>query len=923
MRKAALAVSVLGFALAFAGCRDVTPDLHDIYTVTLNPLVQMGECIQTDFYGAVNGSRAVVLQTDVWGMIPNLPNPQWGKWSFACPTHRQSCTCGSPGCHDGALPCECCGFIDDLSWPCQCGPDCAGDFVMLPGVCEYHGCTDYSWTFELLPGGPEFGGWFTGAGRRVQQGKVFRSNDTIHARWITGVGEEIVPGSIAARLEDLPRLIAELGPGAPADFTFELRMNEYIRPRVLDFGRPVTITLRMAGNLDPDMYYYWDPVLSIRGMGAMFTVRNGTTLILEDIQLWGADRNYTSIIVVGEGGTVRVRDRTLLTGNNAASSRFGGAVTVERGGTLMLEGGMIQLNTFTNPFVTGQNVTAGGGGVWVRGGEFIMSGGIMEENVGVGGGGAVRVSHGGTFTMTGGLIYDNASFAGGGVFIEGSEFGDSRFIMRGGYIENNFGSVAGAGVAVREGATFEMHGGLIWFNEGNDGVGVDNNGTFVMRGGYIALNMSTAGGTGGVANWSNFDMWAGHIAYNDGGLGGGVRNASAFQMFGGFIMGNMASGPAAGIINIGDFRMFGGQINHNFASGQGGGLGHGNVGQPYSGQVLLVDGIVWNNRDMAMQNAGIPGNSGNIHRRSPRPDSVALARRGFYTLERPVPPGASLPPGWTSGPAPVFMDGIVPAPPPPQAPGQPPPPDPFAWYFRPGSVIPAAWPYVRTIYFFASPELRYPLNWGHVSWTDGRPRVEYRNGVPTLAFSSSVMAIDDGNPARGGIAFPMSLMTLTARRTDMVAAWVVTNGHIRRIDLPLADAPSWPDLMTLNSAWIDQNFPLTPAQSWPWVQAGAAFLPFEQEWHPPMLVPEPGPAAPVLDPGATSALRQRVPDLDDILEVRRSGFLFRQPTAIEPTKENMMRQRRLEFPDQQAAGLPERLERAKYDVIERQQVGRR
>jgi len=615
MRKAMFATAVLGFALAFAGCRDITPDLHDIYTITLNPLIQMGECIQTDFYGAVNGSRAVALQTDVWGMIPNLPNPQWGKWSFTCPTHRQSCTCGSPGCHDGLLPCECCGFIDSVFWPCQCGPDCAGDFVMLPYVCEYHGCTDYSWTFEPLPGGPEFDGWFTAGGRRVQQGKVFRSNDIIHARWITGAGEEIVPGSIAAQLDDLPRRIAALGPGDPANFILELRLNEYMRPRVLEFDRPVTITVRLAENLDPDMYFYWDPVLSVSGMGSLFTVRNGVTLIVENVELWGASRNYTSIIVVENGGTVRIRDRALLTGNNSASSRFGGAITVERGGSLVLEGGMIQMNTFSNPFITGQNIIAGGGGVWVRGGEFTMTSGSMEENIGIGGGGAVRVSHGGTFTMTGGLIYDNASFAGGGVFVEGSEFGETRFVMRGGYIQNNFSPLAGSGVAVLEGGIFEMFGGLIWLNEGNDGVGVDNSGNVIMHGGYIALNMSMTGGTGGVSNWGNFDMWDGIIAHNDGGLGGGIRNASVFHLFGGYIIGNIASGPAAGIINIGDFRVFGGQINHNFASGQGGGIGHGNIGQPYSGQVLLVDGIIWNNRDIATQGNGIPGNAGNIHRR--------------------------------------------------------------------------------------------------------------------------------------------------------------------------------------------------------------------------------------------------------------------------------------------------------------------
>jgi len=74
MRKAVLSVAVLGLALMLSGCRDITPDLHDIHTVKFD----------AGLYGAVDGEWVVILETDVLGRITRLPVAQSGTWEFVC-----------------------------------------------------------------------------------------------------------------------------------------------------------------------------------------------------------------------------------------------------------------------------------------------------------------------------------------------------------------------------------------------------------------------------------------------------------------------------------------------------------------------------------------------------------------------------------------------------------------------------------------------------------------------------------------------------------------------------------------------------------------------------------------------------------------------------------------------------------------------
>ena len=93
---------------------------------------------------------------------------------------------------------------------------------------------------------------------------------------------------------------------------------------------------------------------------------------------------------------------------------------------------------------TASSTYSGGGGVYVYGGTFTMSGGTISGNTGGNGGGGVYVSSG-TFTMNGGEISGNTARMdvappisgntageGGGVYVYGG-----TFIPNGGTVSGN------------------------------------------------------------------------------------------------------------------------------------------------------------------------------------------------------------------------------------------------------------------------------------------------------------------------------------------------------------------------------------------------------------------------------------------------------------------------------------------------------
>jgi hypothetical protein len=182
---------------------------------------------------------------------------------------------------------------------------------------------------------------------------------------------------------------------------------------------------------------------------------------------------------------VTLEDNLLLTGGYTL---WGGAVCVGTHGSptegeFIMAGGTI-----------GGNTAGIGGGVLVYKGSMTMTGGIIENNTPaiyskvMGSGGGVYVNEAAAFTMTGGTIRDNGGAdtdKGGGVFINGAVF-----TMSGGEIINNTSTVSGGGVRVTPYGQFIMTGGTISGNTSasDGGVSVPHGAVFNKTGGTVSGN---------------------------------------------------------------------------------------------------------------------------------------------------------------------------------------------------------------------------------------------------------------------------------------------------------------------------------------------------------------------------------------------------------------------------------------------------
>lgn len=149
------------------------------------------------------------------------------------------------------------------------------------------------------------------------------------------------------------------------------------------------------------------------------------------------------------------------------------AVTVNNGNSLTIDltGGTIRGFTATD-----------GGGVYVDGGSFEMSGGTISACNATNAGGGVYVSSG-SFKMSGGSIEDCTAHEGAGVKVYASNGKTASFSMTGGEIQNcntDGVSIYAIGSGTSE---FTMTGGTIEDN-GGYGVWVDN-GSAVMSGGSV------------------------------------------------------------------------------------------------------------------------------------------------------------------------------------------------------------------------------------------------------------------------------------------------------------------------------------------------------------------------------------------------------------------------------------------------------
>ena len=177
----------------------------------------------------------------------------------------------------------------------------------------------------------------------------------------------------------------------------------------------------------------------------------------------GADITLTTeTLTISRTVTLDLNGKTLARSSADDTPDFS-VITIESGGNLMLTDSSSQ----GAGKITGGSADYGGG-VYVNGGTFTMSGGSITGNYAWNGGG-VYVD-GGSFTMEGGSITGNYAFDGGGVYV----FPRSTFTMSGGSITGNY-AWDGGGVYVMYHSTFIVSGTPVIMNNTNPLEGVADN----------------------------------------------------------------------------------------------------------------------------------------------------------------------------------------------------------------------------------------------------------------------------------------------------------------------------------------------------------------------------------------------------------------------------------------------------------------
>ena len=184
--------------------------------------------------------------------------------------------------------------------------------------------------------------------------------------------------------------------------------------RYLSNAQPnVNAELVLGQNKTLDLCLYNKAVHVIGSSYDQIYLAGGSTLVLSDCTKTG--RIIGSKVKSGSGGVAYVKNGTFsiydvtLTGGSAST---GGAIVVDKDGTLNLYSGEISGNHVTN---------GKGGAIYIKSGGVvnIYGGTIKDNHVYSGNGGAIYVEAGGTLNLYGGTITGNtASGLGGGIYVE-------------------------------------------------------------------------------------------------------------------------------------------------------------------------------------------------------------------------------------------------------------------------------------------------------------------------------------------------------------------------------------------------------------------------------------------------------------------------------------------------------------------------
>ncbi len=203
------------------------------------------------------------------------------------------------------------------------------------------------------------------------------------------------------------------------------------------------------------------------------------------------------------------------------------------------------------------------GGVYMSGGEYIMSGGSINSNRGYSSAGGLTVA-GGSFTGTGGSINNNYSNSNGG----GVALTSGSLSLDGTSISNNYAAYysattgKGGGLYI-SGGEAELKNLSISSNHASR-----NSSTSTAMGGGVYIS-------GGSLTMSSVNVTGNYTYGGSGSKGGGLCiDGGSISMTGGSITSNNSSGKGGGVYTgaSGSMTISGVNINSNTASSDGGGV---------------------------------------------------------------------------------------------------------------------------------------------------------------------------------------------------------------------------------------------------------------------------------------------------------------------------------------------------------------
>jgi uncharacterized repeat protein (TIGR02543 family) len=220
------------------------------------------------------------------------------------------------------------------------------------------------------------------------------------------------------------------------------------------------------------------------------------------ISSYGVTINYGGALTLSGG---EIRGNNLGVSNSGTFDMYSGTISgngigVSNSDTFNMYGGIICENN----------------GVGIsNSGNCIIHDGTISDNKG-------GVSNRGGLGMTGGEISNNrAAGNGGGVYMNGGEFTMSGGRITANNVSNSITSLPSGGGIFINGGSFTMTGGEISDNTATNGGGVYINGNFNMTGGTISDNKATDGGgiylAGGYVRLSGNSKISGNTASSNGG----------------------------------------------------------------------------------------------------------------------------------------------------------------------------------------------------------------------------------------------------------------------------------------------------------------------------------------------------------------------------------------------------------------------